>query len=220
MPSSSRQPPRTAEELRGLIEHRLLDTHPSTDPALSGSRLLADMDPLIQKIMPASWRAAAVLIPIIHHPNELTVLFTQRSQSLRTHAGQVSFPGGRMEEGDAGPFEAALRETHEEIGLPAQYITLAGYLDPQLTLSGFWISPVVAFIQPGFALQVDHREVDETFEVPLEFILNPANHVPVDRVVNGVTFPTIELHYEGHKIWGATAQMLLTLYRQIEIGSR
>ena len=81
-------------------------------------------------------------------------------------------------------------------------------------------SPVVAFIQPGFALQVDHREVDETFEVPLEFILNPANHVPVDRVVNGVTFPTIELHYEGHKIWGATAQRLLTLYRQIEIGSR
>lgn len=219
MESSSR-PARTAQELRRLIEHRLLDTHPSTDPAMSGSRLMADMDPLIQKIFPASFRAAAVLIPIIHHPHELTVLFTQRSQSLRTHAGQVSFPGGRIEEADAGPYEAALRETREEIGLAAEHITLAGYLDPQLTLSGFWISPVVAFVQPGFTLQVDHREVDETFEVPLEFILNSANHVPVKRVAHGVTFPSIELHYEGRMIWGVTAQMLLTLYRQIEIGSR
>jgi 8-oxo-dGTP pyrophosphatase MutT (NUDIX family) len=219
MPSSSR-PRRTAEELRALIEHRLVDTHPPTDPAQSGAMLTAEMDPLIAKMLPSRLIAAAVLIPIVHRPNGLTVLFTQRSANLRNHAGQVSFPGGRMEPDDEGPYGAALRETEEEIGLSREFISLAGYLDPHLTLTGFWISPVVAFVRPGFTLTVDHREVDETFEAPLEFFLDPANHTAGERIVNGTAIPVIDLHYEGRVIWGATANMMLTLYRQIEIGSR
>lgn len=219
MPDSSR-PQRTAADLRALIEHRLFDTHPSTDPAQARARLIADTDPLIEKLLPSPLRAAAVLIPIIHHPNELTVLFTQRSPNLRTHAGQVSFPGGRIEAEDEGPLEAALRETEEEIGIAREYIALAGYLDPHLTLTGFWISPVVAFVRPGFTLRVDHREVDETFEAPLEFFLDPANHTPGVRLVGSTPIPVVDLHYAGRTIWGATANMMLSLYRQIEIGSR
>lgn len=220
MQSSPKKSTRTARQLRALIEHRFLDTHPSTDPSLARSAMGPEMDPLLEKILPPTLRAAAVLIPIIDHADELTVLFTQRSTNLRTHAGQVSFPGGRIENDDPGPLEAALRETHEEIGLASEFITPAGYLDPHLAMSGFWITPVIAFVRPGFTLQVDHREVDDTFEVPLEFILDSTNHIPRERLVSGVAVPTLEFHYEGRKIWGATANMLLTFYRQIEIGSR
>lgn len=217
---SSRKPERTARELRALIEHRLLDTHPSTDPATARSALGPELDPLLEKIIPRPLRAAAVLVPIVAHEDELTVLFTQRSPNLRTHAGQVSFPGGRIETDDPGPLEAAIRETQEEIGLDPSFIEPTGYLDPHLAMSGFWITPVIAFIRPGFTLQVDHREVDDTFEVPLEFIFDPANHIPRERVVSGVTVPTLEFEHDGRRIWGATANMLLSFYRQIEIGNR
>jgi 8-oxo-dGTP pyrophosphatase MutT (NUDIX family) len=203
-----------------LIEHRLIDTHPPTDPATARSALGPELDPLLEKIIPKPLRAAAVLIPIIDRDTELTVLFTQRSSNLRTHAGQISFPGGRVEPDDPDALEAAIRETEEEIGLAREYIEPAGYLDPHLAMSGFWITPVVAFVRSGFSLQVDHREVDETFEVPLEFILDPANHIPRERVVSGVTVPTLEIEYEGRRIWGATANMLMSFYRTIEIGSR
>lgn len=216
----SRQSTRTAHELRALIEHRLIDTHPSNDPATARSALGPELDPLLEKIIPQPLHAAAVLVPIVHHPDTLTVLFTQRSPNLRTHAGQVSFPGGRIEADDPSPLDAALRETWEEIGLASEFITPAGYLDPHLAMSGFWITPVVAFVRPGFTLQVDHREVDDTFEVPLEFILDPANHLAHERVMSGVTVPVYEFTYAGRRIWGATANMLLSLYRQIEIGNR
>lgn len=217
---STRQPKRTARELRALIEHRLLDTHPSTDPATARSALGPELDPLLEKIIPKPLRAAAVLVPIVAHPTELTVLFTQRSPNLRTHAGQVSFPGGRIEADDPDALAAAIRETEEEIGLGREFIAPAGYLDPHLAMSGFWITPVVAFVRPGFTLRVDHREVDDTFEVPLEFILDPANHIPRERVVSGVTVPTLEFEHDGRRIWGATANMLLSFYRTIEIGNR
>lgn len=217
---AARRPHRTAQDLRVLIERRLADTHPSTDPAQARHGLLDESDPLLAKILPPALHAAAVLIPIVHHAEELTVLFTQRSQTLRTHAGQVSFPGGRVENGDGGPLQAALRETREEIGLAPEFITLAGYLDPHMALSGFWITPVVAFVRPGFTLQVDHREVDETFEVPLEFILDPANHGRGERVWLGSLVPFYEIRYAGRYIWGATAAMLVALYRQIEAVNR
>jgi 8-oxo-dGTP pyrophosphatase MutT (NUDIX family) len=212
---------RSARELRALIEHRLLDTHPSTDPAQAHFvGRPRDMDPLVAKFLPKKPLAAAVLVPIVDHPEELTVLLTLRSSTLRNHAGQVSFPGGRIESADGGPLQAALRETEEEIGLGREFITVAGYLDPQLVLTGFWVTPVVAFVRPGFTLQVDRGEVDDTFEVPLEFILDPANHRQNERAWNGTTVPFYEIHYQGRNVWGATAAMLITLYRQIELGSR
>jgi 8-oxo-dGTP pyrophosphatase MutT (NUDIX family) len=217
----SRTSNRSARELRALIEHRLLDTHPSTDPAQARfDGRPGDIDPLLVKLLPPAPLAAAVLVPIVDRGDELTVLLTQRSSTLRTHAGQVSFPGGRIEPDDGSPLEAALRETEEEIGLAREFITLAGYLDPQLVLSGFWVTPVVAFVKPGFTLQVDHREVDDTFEVPLEFILDPVNHTQRERLFGGTTVPFYEIRHGDRYIWGATAAMLVTLYRQIEVGSR
>jgi 8-oxo-dGTP pyrophosphatase MutT (NUDIX family) len=208
---SSHNSNRTPDELRALIERRLLHSEPAQDPSEARARLMLEVDPLIDKLLPASVRASAVLIPIIHRPEQLTVLFTQRASSLRNHAGQVSFPGGRIEMEDAGIMEAALRETWEEIGLSGEFITVAGYLEPQLTMTGFWIAPVVAFVRPGFTLRPDHREVDSTFEVPLEYILRPDSFVQSLQTFQGVTRPVVSLEYEGRKIWGATARMLQAL---------
>lgn len=210
---------RTARDLRALIQRRLAGTHPPTDPAQARvAGWTRELDPLLEKFMPKSPLAAAVLVPIVDHGHELTVLLTQRSAHLRNHAGQVSFPGGRIESADGGPLNAALRETEEEIGLPREFIEVAGYLDPQLILSGFWVTPVVGFIRPGFALTVDHKEVDSTFEVPLEYILDAANHIPRERMLGDMKFELQDIHYDGRIVWGATAAMLLKLYRLIEFG--
>jgi 8-oxo-dGTP pyrophosphatase MutT (NUDIX family) len=210
---------RTARELRALIERRLEGTHPPTDPAqarLAG--LTREMDPMIQKFLPRTPLAAAVLVPIVDHGDELTVLLTQRSAHLRNHAGQVSFPGGRIESTDGGPLNAALRETEEEIGLSREFIDVAGFLDPQLILSGFWIAPVVGFIRPGFDLRLDHKEVDSTFEVPLEYILDPANHIPRERAIGEIKIEMHDIQYQDRLVWGATAAMLMLLYRLITFG--
>lgn len=156
-----------------------------------------------------------MLIPIVEHLHGLTVLLTQRSAELRRHAGQISFPGGRIEPGDAGPLEAALRETEEEIGLPREHVTFAGYLEPHLVLSGYWITPVIGFVQPGFTLKLDQREVHSTFEVPLTHILDPANHQVRQRTLGDTTFQVYDIPYGEHNIWGATAGMLLGLYRLV-----
>jgi 8-oxo-dGTP pyrophosphatase MutT (NUDIX family) len=201
--------------LRRLIEEKLKDSRPPTDP---GSAIPAGFttevdDGAVRQFFPAAPAAAAVLIPIVDREDGLSVLLTQRATHLKNHAGQVSFPGGRIESGDAGPMEAALRETEEEIGLSRQHVTFAGYLDPQLVLTGFWVTPVVGFVQPGFALQLDHREVDATFEVPLMHILDPANHQSRERMLGTTKVLVYDIPYREHRIWGATAGMLMALYR-------
>ena len=170
----------------------------------------------IRAFFPASPAAAAVLVPIVDHESGLTVLLTQRSSHLKNHAGQISFPGGRVEPTDLNPLEAALRETEEEIGLAREHITFVGYLEPQLVLSGFWVTPVVAFVQPGFELRLDQREVDTAFEVPLLHILNDANHRARERKLGEVSVQVYDIPYKGHNIWGATAGMLMSLYRLLK----
>jgi len=156
---------------------------------------------------------AAVLIPLVERP-ELTVLFTQRATQLRNHAGQISFPGGRIEPEDAGPREAALREAHEEIGLEARFVAVVGYLADHILLSGFRVTPVVAFVRPGFELLLDSEEVEDTFEVPLNHVFAPANHRSRRRRLGGAHEVEVwDIQYQGHNIWGATAGMLLNLYR-------
>lgn len=169
----------------------------------------------MRQYFPASPAAAAVLVPIVDHEQGLTVLLTHRASHLKNHAGQISFPGGRIEPGDAGPLEAALRETEEEIGLSRQHVTFAGYLDPQLVLTGFWVTPVVAFVQPGFELKLDEREVASTFEVPLAHILDSANHRSRERMLGKTSVRVYDIPYREHHIWGATAGMLMVLYRLI-----
>ena len=163
---------------------------------------------------PADPRPAAVLVPLVQR-GELTVLLTQRATQLRNHAGQISFPGGRIEPHDSSPREAALREAHEEIGLEARFVSVVGYLPDHVVMTGFRVTPVVAFVTPGFELLLDSEEVENTFEVPVNFIFDPRNHrLRLRR--SGFTGEEVEfcdIPYGERNIWGATAGMLLTLYR-------
>jgi len=197
-----------------LIEERLKDSRPPLDSgrALVGG-LLSNVDAKIRGYFPASPIAAAVLVPLVEHPGNLSVLLTERASTLKNHAGQISFPGGRVEATDAGPAEAALREAEEEIGLPRNHVRVIGYLDPHLVLTGYWVTPVVGFVRPGFQLQLDHREVASTFEVPLTHILDPANHLARERQIGDSSVQVHDIPYGEHNIWGATAGMLMTLYR-------
>lgn len=200
--------------LRALIATRLRDTSPGGDPLaafLRGAR--PEHHEVMRKAVPASLAGAAVLVPIVERPEGLTVLLTLRASHLKHHAGQISFPGGRIEPHDASPWEAALREAEEEIGLSREFVSLAGYLNDQLVISGFRVTPVVAFVRPGFELRLDRTEVEDVFEVPFDFILDPANHQSRDRHFQGMTIVTYDIPYQGRQIWGATATMLMTLYR-------
>lgn len=156
---------------------------------------------------------AAVLIPLVERP-ELAVLFTQRATQLRNHAGQISFPGGRIETADGTPASAALREAREEIGLDERFVSIIGYLPDHVVVTGFRITPVVAFVQPGFELLLASDEVEDTFEVPLGYLFDPANHrLQRHRSVTGEDVEFREIPFGERRIWGATAGMLLTLYR-------
>jgi len=155
---------------------------------------------------------AAVLVPLIEHPHGFTVLFTQRTPDLKSHAGQISFPGGRIEPGDADAEFGALRETTEEIGLPPSQVEVLGRLDPYITVSGYEVTPVVGAVTPPLHLKPDPTEVADVFEVPLAFFLDPANHQRHSRMANGVARAYYAMPYADRYIWGATAGMLLNLY--------
>jgi len=157
---------------------------------------------------------AAVLLPLVER-EALTVLFTQRATQLRNHAGQVSFPGGAIEADDASPAAAALREAREEIGLDARFVSVIGYLPDHVVVTGFRITPVVAFVQPGFELLLASEEVEDTFEVPLSYLFDPANYRLRRRrfSATGEEVEVREIPFGGRTIWGATAGMLRTLYR-------
>lgn len=156
---------------------------------------------------------AGVLIPILEHPERLSVLLTQRSADLKSHAGQVSFPGGRMESGDVDISVTALRETHEEVGIRPEQVDIAGYLEPMLTVTGYAVTPIVGLVQSDISLTLDESEVEHAFEVPLAFLLDEANQRLSEREVHGVTVPIVEFNYASMRIWGATANMLLALRR-------
>ena len=161
---------------------------------------------------PAPLMQAAVLVPLVVRPEGLCVLLTQRTAHLHNHGGQISFPGGRLEEGDADPQAAALRETEEEIGLPRTSIDVIGRLDDYATITGFHITPVVGLLTPPLALAPDDFEVAEIFEVPLSFIMDPANHKTDSRALpSGERRWFYVLPYQERYIWGATAGMLVNL---------
>lgn len=164
---------------------------------------------------PAALTPASVLVPIIAHRESLTVLFTRRTAHLRAHSGQISFPGGRVEPQDASPAQTALRETQEEIGIAPEQIELIGALPEYHTRTGYRISPMVGVISPPFTVQADAQEVDAVFEVPLSFLLDPRNHQRHRRAFQGRMISYFAMPYGEHYIWGATAAMLVNLYRQL-----
>lgn len=160
--------------------------------------------------------AAAVLIPVIAQAQGLTVLFTQRTQHLKSHSGQVSFPGGRAEPGDASAEFTAMREAQEEIGLALERVEILGRLPEYHTRTGFRVTPVIGLIQPPLELTPDPREVESVFEVPLSFLLDPANRQRRTRELQGRSVGFYVFEYQGHMIWGATAGMLVNLHKMLE----
>ena len=158
---------------------------------------------------------ASVLVPVIDHAGGLTVLFTLRTPHLRAHSGQVSFPGGRAEPGDASPEFTALRETQEEIGLAPERVEVIARMPEYLTRTGYRVTPVVGLVAPPLELAPDSREVAEAFEVPLAFLLDPANHQRETRELAGKQVGFWVMQYEERRIWGATAGMLVNLYRML-----
>jgi 8-oxo-dGTP pyrophosphatase MutT (NUDIX family) len=158
---------------------------------------------------------AAVLVPLVMRKHGLQVLLTQRTDHLNDHAGQVSFPGGRREDSDAGSVETALRETREEIGLAEDFIEVVGLLDDYETGTGFRVTPVVSFVSEGFTLALDSFEVADAFEVPLDYLFDPTNHQQRSREFNGRRRHYYVIEYQDRVVWGATAGMLMNLYRRV-----
>ena len=192
---------------------RLARTRPQHEPAhwrLAGARL-DHSDPRIQALIPGTLRASAVLVPLIAAREGPAILLTVRAAGLRHHAGQIAFPGGRVEAGDADPAAAALREAQEEIGLPARQTRVIGYLPDHVVFTGYRITPVVAWV--GGALQVQHApsEVADSFLLPLSVLLSGSHEVAGVRHLAGVQLTSRDIHYGGHRIWGATAGILMCL---------
>lgn len=160
-------------------------------------------------------RSAAVLVPIINRPDGLAVLFTERSVNLPDHAGQISFPGGRVEADDLDADAAALRETEEEIGLPRDRVTVLGQLADYETVTGYRVTPVVGWVEPPFAVVPDPVEVADVFEVPLAFLLEPSNQQRHFRMLGELRRDYFAIPFQDRYIWGATAAMLMILDRTL-----
>ncbi len=160
-------------------------------------------------------RAAAVLVPVIMREAGLSVLLTRRTEEMPSHPGQVAFPGGKIDPDDDGPVAAALRETEEETGLERRFVEPCGFLDAYQTRTGFRVCPVVALVTPGFSLQAEAGEVAEIFEVPLNFLMDPANHQREGREWQGKKRWFYAMPYGRHYIWGATAGMMRNFYDRV-----
>jgi 8-oxo-dGTP pyrophosphatase MutT (NUDIX family) len=199
-----------AEILRQELRRRLSGRRYADSDLRVGTVSRSSMERL-RTLFPTQQTRAAVLIPLVDRGQELTVLLTHRSSELKHHAGQISFPGGRLEPGDDNAIAAALRETEEEIGLRREFIEVIGCLPDHVVISGYRVTPVVGLVSPGFDLVLDPTEVSGTFEAPLSHLLNPATHTRRLQSFGGEELEVLELPWGGHTIWGATAGMLLTL---------
>ena len=185
------------------------------DPLAQGARGDLDLNPAMwERAGVTATKPAAVLIPIVDR-SEPMVLLTLRTQELTNHAGQVAFPGGKIDPADASPVAAALREAKEEIGLAPTLVEPLGYLDLYLTFTGFRILPTVARVKPDFKLTLNPWEVTEAFEVPLAFLMTPANHQRQSRDWRGITREFYAMPFENRYIWGITAGIVRNLYERI-----
>ncbi len=198
---------------RDILQRALLGLQPAPPTQAWNLAELAD-------VLPAEpLRPAAVLVGLREHASGTTVLLTRRQDVLRHHAGQISFPGGRVDGADAGPLAAALRETEEEVGLPARAIEPVGWLDPYATITGFHVWPLVARIDPERPLLPNAAEVAEAFEVPLDFLLDPASAHDVTLEWRGRSRFLVEFRWREHRIWGATAAMLVNLRERLRVAA-
>jgi 8-oxo-dGTP pyrophosphatase MutT (NUDIX family) len=185
---------------------RLASGLPVTPPPVGSDFSLSGIMPL-----PEKFRAASVLVPIVNRTPDVTILLTQRTEDMPSHAGQVAFPGGRRQDNDADAVATALRETEEEVGLDRKFIDVIGSYDLYRTGTSYEITPIVGIVTPGFTIRADPREVADVFEVPLDHFLDERNHRIDSRMAQGRERRFYAMPYEGRYIWGATAGMLKNL---------
>jgi 8-oxo-dGTP pyrophosphatase MutT (NUDIX family) len=188
-----------------------LDLGRSRSPELLEGDVL---DPLADPNQPIT--PAAVLVPIVDRPRP-TVILTLRPETMRKHAGQISFPGGRIDPEDSGPVEAALREAEEEIALPRSAVDLVGLADRYRTITGFEVTPVLGVVPPDLPLVPHEGEVAAIFEAPLDFLLRPEHQVVRTVMWRGRERSYYEIDWQGRRIWGATAAMIVNLSRRLEL---
>ncbi|WP_245415439.1 CoA pyrophosphatase [Hoeflea marina] len=170
---------------------------------------------MVSRLVGTQLREAAVLVPVIDDGAEPRVILTRRSAAMRRHSGQVAFPGGSVDAGDGTVEVAAMREAEEEIGLDRSFVEPVGQLPVYLTTTGFRITPVLALVRPGYRLVANPDEVDAVFEVPLAFLMDPANHRRESRIWEGIERHYYVMPYGEHHIWGVTAGIIRTLYERL-----
>lgn len=206
----------TDRELRERILRRFSRTQPRHD--LADWRVLgvdAERSRRLARHFPKDPAPAAVLFPLVDRPGGMTVLLTQRASQMARHAAQIAFPGGRVDDTDADMAGAALREAREEIGLDPARVQVFGYLPDHVVISGFRVTPVLGLVSPPFSLDLNPHEVAGVFEVPLDHVLDSANHKARLRKVGDEEMLLYDIPWEGQNIWGATAGMLLTFVRML-----
>lgn len=190
----------------GFIRHQIAAHSPNTKVVRGDHNLNPGMDPN------GPLTPAAVLVPLVLRETGITVLFTQRTTQMAKHPGQISFPGGHVDDTDVDAEDTALRETEEEVGLSRNHIDVIGRLDTYVIRTGFKVTPVVGIVRPPFEINPDSYEVDEVFEVPLSFLMDSENHERHNRQFEGHNREFYAMPYQGYYIWGATAGMIVNLH--------
>lgn len=198
-------------KLRAALAH----THADAPRPVTPIELPLKLGKLLGARMLRGLKPASVLVPVMRRPKGLSVLLTQRSDQMRSHRGQVSFPGGRREPADTSAAAAALREAHEEVGIPQGAVEVIGYLDDYPTITRYLVTPVVGLVEDVAEVRACAREVAEIFEVPLAFVIDPKNFERKSLIAKGMNVPILELNYGKWRIWGATAGMLWNLSQKV-----
>jgi 8-oxo-dGTP pyrophosphatase MutT (NUDIX family) len=205
------------DELRNRLRHVLGSTTPGDEATVSLGGLSQAETQRHLGLLTQPLKQAAVLVPILDRPTGLSLLLTQRSDGLKHHAGQVAFPGGRVEASDQNAISTALREAEEEIGLDPRRVEVLGYLNDHVILTGYRVTPVVAFVHPEGELSLDHGEVHSVFELPLEKALDGARYHAREWSIGGESVRFFELYHANRRVWGATAGMIASLGRLLDV---